>query len=57
MGKGKQYFCEYCEKSFADNPTSRRNHLRGLQHQRMKNLHYESVQGAKLGKLTNGNAN
>ncbi|KAK2173421.1 hypothetical protein NP493_876g00003 [Ridgeia piscesae] len=46
MGKGKQYFCEYCEKSFADNPTSRRNHLRGLQHQRMKNLHYESVQDA-----------
>ncbi|KAI0216900.1 hypothetical protein LSAT2_031162 [Lamellibrachia satsuma] len=46
MGKGKQYFCEFCEKSFADNPTSRRNHLRGLQHQRMKNLHYESVRDA-----------
>ncbi|XP_013392667.1 zinc finger matrin-type protein 5 [Lingula anatina] len=37
---GKRYYCDFCDKSFADNPTNRKNHLKGVSHQRMRKLHY-----------------
>lgn len=36
----KKYYCEYCDKSFHDNPTTRRSHLNGLQHMTLYRLHY-----------------
>ncbi|XP_064613030.1 zinc finger matrin-type protein 5-like [Liolophura sinensis] len=39
---GKRYYCEFCDKLFADNPTNKRNHLKGVFHQRMKKLHYDA---------------
>ena len=39
---GKRYFCEVCDKTFADNPTNRRNHMKGLTHQRLRQQHYDS---------------
>lgn len=44
-GMGKRYYCEFCDKSFADNPTNKRNHLKGVFHQRMKKLHYDAFKG------------
>ena len=40
---GKRYYCEFCDKSFADNPKGRKNHNAGLFHQHLKQAHYESV--------------
>ena len=42
---GKRYYCDYCDKAFADNASSRKNHLKGVSHQRMKRHHYASFQG------------
>ena len=42
---GKKYFCDYCDKSFADNPVNRRNHLNGVVHKQMKDMHYRSFAG------------
>ncbi|KAK6192209.1 hypothetical protein SNE40_003721 [Patella caerulea] len=39
---GRQYYCEFCEKSFADNPSSRKNHLNGTQHKNNRKNHYNS---------------
>ncbi|KAK3588687.1 hypothetical protein CHS0354_028897 [Potamilus streckersoni] len=39
---GKRYYCDYCDKSFADNPVNRKNHLRGVIHNKMRKLHYDS---------------
>ncbi|KAK3099215.1 hypothetical protein FSP39_001093 [Pinctada imbricata] len=39
---GRRYYCDFCDKSFADNPTSRKNHLKGLQHQRIRKSHYDA---------------
>ncbi|KAL5016327.1 hypothetical protein ScPMuIL_005916 [Solemya velum] len=39
---GKRYYCDYCDKSFADTANSRKNHLKGVHHQRMRKLHYDS---------------
>lgn len=38
----RRYYCEYCDKSFSDNPTNRRNHLNGVQHKTAKKEHYDS---------------
>jgi U11/U12 small nuclear ribonucleoprotein SNRNP20 len=42
---GKRYYCEFCDKSFADNRTNRKNHLNGLNHQRLKKQHYDAFRG------------
>lgn len=39
---GKRYHCEYCNRSFADTPHTRRNHINGVQHKRNRKLHYDS---------------
>ena len=42
---GKKYYCEYCDKSFADNPVNRRNHMRGTKHRQSRRMHYDSLRG------------
>jgi len=42
---GKRYLCDYCDKTFPDNPTNRRNHLNGVQHRTMRKLYYDAFQG------------
>ena len=44
---GKRYYCEYCDKSFADNPTGRKTHLTGVYHLRNKKAHYDSMRDSK----------
>ncbi|BFZ05193.1 hypothetical protein BsWGS_08232 [Bradybaena similaris] len=44
---GKRYYCEYCDKSFADNPTSRKTHLTGNSHIQNRRVHYESMRNEK----------
>lgn len=39
---GKRYHCEYCNRSFADTPQTRKNHINGVQHKRNRKLHYDS---------------
>ncbi|XP_062613614.1 zinc finger matrin-type protein 5-like [Saccostrea cucullata] len=45
---GRRYYCDYCDKSFADNPTHRKNHLKGVQHQRNKKAHYDSFRNPEI---------
>ena len=42
---GKRYYCDFCDKSFTDNPPSRRNHLRGLSHKSLRAQHYAAFKG------------
>ena len=42
---GKKYYCDYCDKSFADNPTNRKNHARGVHHRQARSAHYEHFKG------------
>lgn len=42
---GKRYHCEYCNRSFADTPHTRKNHINGVQHKRNRKLHYDSFKG------------
>eukprot|EP00128_Syssomonas_multiformis_P005674 Colp12_sorted_trinity150504_noHs@26176 len=39
---GKRYFCDYCNKSFMDNPLARKRHLESANHQLQVKLHYDS---------------
>ncbi|XP_046840559.1 density-regulated protein homolog [Xenia sp. Carnegie-2017] len=39
---GKRYYCEYCNRHFADSPGNRRNHINGVQHKRNRKMHYDS---------------
>ncbi|XP_059177876.1 zinc finger matrin-type protein 5-like [Physella acuta] len=39
---GRRYYCDYCEKSFADNPTSRKVHLTGNAHLQNRKAHYDA---------------
>ncbi|GFO24441.1 Zinc finger matrin-type protein 5 [Plakobranchus ocellatus] len=40
---GKRYYCDYCKKSFADNPVSRKTHLNGVVHGQNKRSHYNAL--------------
>lgn len=42
---GKRYFCEYCDRAFKDTSTSRKNHLKSLQHSQNKKAWYDSFKG------------
>ncbi|ESO12320.1 hypothetical protein HELRODRAFT_146232, partial [Helobdella robusta] len=44
----KRYYCDYCDKSFADNPTNRKNHLSGVQHKIAKQNHYDQFKDPKI---------
>ena len=46
---GKRYYCDFCDKAFADNPTTRRHHMSGMTHQRLKKAHYDAFQGKIFG--------
>lgn len=37
---GKKYYCDYCEKSFKDDPNIRKKHIEGLPHQKARIEHY-----------------
>ncbi|EDO47452.1 predicted protein [Nematostella vectensis] len=39
---GKRYYCDFCDRSFADSPQNRKKHNNGVQHQRNRKLHYDS---------------
>ncbi|XP_028400336.1 zinc finger matrin-type protein 5-like [Dendronephthya gigantea] len=39
---GKRYFCDYCDRHFADSPGNRKKHINGVQHKRNRKLHYDS---------------
>ena len=45
---GKKYYCDYCDKAFADNPVNRKNHLNGVMHKQMRDMHYQSFAGGSL---------
>lgn len=45
---GRRYYCDFCDKSFADNPTHRKNHLKGVQHQRNRKAHYDSFRNPEI---------
>ncbi|XP_077996239.1 zinc finger matrin-type protein 5-like [Glandiceps talaboti] len=38
---GKRYYCDYCDKTFPDNPQNRKKHLNGIQHQLAAKSHYD----------------
>lgn len=44
---GKRYFCDYCNRSFLDDPESRRKHLQGIAHIRTRNNHYKQFNDIK----------
>ncbi|XP_067951263.1 zinc finger matrin-type protein 5-like [Watersipora subatra] len=46
MGK-KRYFCDYCDKHFADNPQTRKKHNLGVQHSIAKRIHFDKFKGAE----------
>ena len=50
---GKKYYCDYCNKAFADNPVNRKNHLNGVMHKQMRDMHYQSFAGKSKSNLTN----
>ena len=38
---GKQYYCDYCNKSFIDKATNRKKHLLSLNHKVARTHHYK----------------
>lgn len=42
---GKRYYCDYCDKSFADNAQNRKKHMQGVQHQSLMKMHYLAFKG------------
>lgn len=42
---GKNYYCDYCERSFKDAAGARKKHLISMQHIKNKNLHYRQFKG------------
>ncbi|XP_076236190.1 zinc finger matrin-type protein 5 [Calliopsis andreniformis] len=37
---GRRYYCEYCDRSFKDDPEARKKHLSSLQHAKNRADHY-----------------
>lgn len=44
---GKRYFCDYCNRTFLDDPDSRKLHLKGTSHIRARNNHYKNFKDLK----------
>uniref|UniRef100_A0A0L8I8X0 Zinc finger matrin-type protein 5 n=1 Tax=Octopus bimaculoides TaxID=37653 RepID=A0A0L8I8X0_OCTBM len=44
---GKRYYCDFCDKSFADLPNNRKKHINGSLHQRMRKQHYDAFRDAE----------
>lgn len=47
MGR-RRYYCDYCDKTFPDNPVNRRNHSNGIQHKSLRALHYSVFQNPRV---------
>ena len=45
MGR-RNYYCEFCERSFADILSVRKKHINSIQHKRNRKLHYDSFKDA-----------
>lgn len=43
---GKNYWCDFCQRSFVDILETRKKHIRSIQHQRLRKLHYDSFKDA-----------
>ncbi|KAG8185506.1 hypothetical protein JTE90_019761 [Oedothorax gibbosus] len=43
---GKRYYCDYCERSFADGADNRKKHLSGVLHQKLRKAHYDGFKSA-----------
>ncbi|XP_055689713.1 zinc finger matrin-type protein 5 [Lutzomyia longipalpis] len=44
---GKNYYCDYCNKSFKDILATRKKHLKGLQHQKAYKEYHAQFKGIK----------
>ncbi|XP_073986371.1 zinc finger matrin-type protein 5 [Rhodnius prolixus] len=44
---GRRYYCEYCDRGFTDVVDSRKKHLNGISHQRLKKIYYCKVRDLK----------
>lgn len=44
----RRYYCDFCDKSFADNPVARKNHMNGTTHQRNRKQHYDSFRDPEI---------
>merc|ERR1712136_174484 len=42
MGKSKLYYCDFCNRSFQDNVTARKKHLKSSIHSRNRNIWYQN---------------
>ena len=51
---GKRYYCDFCDRSFADSANNRKNHFKGGNHQRLRKLHYDSFKGRSRAKRFKG---
>lgn len=43
---GKRYYCDYCERSFADGAENRKKHLASMHHQKLRKAHYDMFKDA-----------
>ncbi|GFY39425.1 hypothetical protein TNIN_258201 [Trichonephila inaurata madagascariensis] len=43
---GKQYYCDYCGRSFADGAENRKKHLVSAHHQKLRKAHYDMFKDA-----------
>lgn len=44
----KRYYCDYCDRSFSDNPVVKKNHFNGTTHQNNRKRHYDSFRDPEI---------
>ena len=45
---GKQYYCDYCNRSFKENAEARKKHLTSLMHINNRTDHYNLYRGNRI---------
>ncbi|XP_015518150.1 zinc finger matrin-type protein 5 [Neodiprion pinetum] len=45
---GRRYYCDYCDRSFKDDPEARKKHLSSIQHSRNRTEHYDRFKDAAV---------
>lgn len=45
---GKRYYCDYCDRSFADGAENRKKHLASINHQKLRKAHYDTFKGMNI---------
>ncbi|XP_016905065.1 zinc finger matrin-type protein 5 [Apis cerana] len=45
---GRRYYCEYCDRSFKDDPEARKKHLSSLQHAKNRADHYNMFKDPEI---------